>query len=177
MKNRGLTFLEVIIAMGIFSFIIFSIGVLIPLAQVNTFRNTNQTTAFTLADNMMEKIRALNYDDIEINADYKGSGLLDQESPTPACNEDTYYQFPPRPYPGTTVEIYYPGKGNNEVLCHSVVFTYDIFACYDKDENGINIENLKKVTIIVKWLEPGRISHSRKEEKSSVTLSSKILKR
>jgi len=177
MENRGLTFLEVIIAMGIFSFVIFSIAVLIPLSQINTFRNTNKTTALTLADNMMEKIRALNYDDIEVNVDYKGSGLLDHEPSTPACNEDTYYQFPPPPYPSTKVDIYYPGKGSSEVLCHSVVFTYDVFACYDKDENNMKIENLKKVTIIIKWLEPGRVSQSRKDEKISITLSSKILKR
>jgi len=176
MRKRGITFLELIIAMGIFTFVVFSVGILIPFAQINSFRNTNRTTALTLADNMMEKIRALNYDDIEINVHYNGS-TTGSDSPVKPANEGTYYQYPPLPYPSSTVEISYPGQGGGDVLCHSVVFAYDVFACYDRDETGVDIESLKKVTITVKWLEPGRSSHSREEEKSSVTLSSKVLKR
>jgi len=176
MSSRGITFLELIIAMGIFTFVVFSVGILIPLSQVNSFRNTNRTTALTLADNMMEKIRAINYDDIEINVHYKGS-TTGSESPTRPANEGTYYQYPPLPYPSSTVEICYPGQGGGDVISHSVVFEYNVFACYDRDENGIDIESLKKITIDVKWLEPGRMSTSREEEKSNVTLSSKVLKR
>ncbi len=170
MKKRGISFIEVIIAIGIFTFIIFSVGILIPLAQVYSFQNTNRATALTLANNMMEKIRALNFQDVDTDTTYYGS----YDPPVSAYNDGTYYRYPPRPYPSTTVDIYYPGPKSTSVLCHTVVYRFDVSASFDRYKNGDVIDGLKKVDIKVTWEEPGKLTGN---AKSSVVLSSKIIKR
>jgi|GEM_PF-1088285 len=170
MKKRGVSFLEAVIALGILSLVIFSAGILIPLAQTYSFKNTNRTTALTLANNMMEKIRAVNFEDVDTDSEYRGS----INPPVPAFNEGMYYRYPPHPYPSTAVDIYYPGPGSTSILCHNVIYSFDVSASLDRDKKGNTMENLKKVDITVRWNEPGRLTG---DLKSSVTLSSKIIKR
>lgn len=170
MGKRGISFIELIIAIGILTIVIFSVGILIPLSQVYSFKNTNRATALTLANNIMEKIRALNFQDIDTYNVYYGS----HDPPIPAYNEGTYYRFPPRPYPSTTVEIYYPGPKSTSILCHSVIYSFNISASFDRNKDGNEIEGLKKVDITVIWNEPGKLTEG---SQSSVKLSSKIIKR
>jgi len=170
MKKRGVSFLEAIIAIGILSLVIFSAGILIPLAQTYSFKSTNRATALTLANSLMEKMRAINFDDIDTDKFYRGS----LNPPVPALNEGMYYRYPPHPYPSTAIDIYYPGPGSTSILCHTVIYSFDVSASFDRDKKGDKIENLKKVDITVRWNEPGRLTG---DLKSSVTLSSKIIKR
>ncbi|MDQ7823091.1 MAG: hypothetical protein RDV48_09885 [Candidatus Eremiobacteraeota bacterium] len=171
--KKGISLLEIIIAMGILAFMIFSIGVLIPLSQTRSFNYSNRETALSLAENMLEKIKALNFSDIVNDATYDGELGMDP------ANKGTYYQYPPAPYPSTSVDIYYPGPQSSGVLCHTIRYYLKVNSCFDTDANGIPLETLKKVTVKVTWNQPAFSGGSEggKLQNRSITLSSKVLER
>jgi hypothetical protein len=161
------------IALGIFAIVIFSVGVLIPLSQVRSFNSTNRETALTVADNLMERIRALNFEDVVVDSTYDGGMGIEP------ANKGTYYQYPPKPYPSTSIEIFYPGPQSSAVLSHRVQYFFNVTASYDVDEDGQPIKSLKKVIIVVTWnqsVTSGQTSGGNRQN-CAVTLSSKILER
>lgn len=157
--------MEVMIALGILSFVIFSIGVLIPLSQVRVQSGTDRDVAYTLADNMIESVRALGFDDIMENRTYSGT--------MPAANPGTYYQYPPRPYPSVTVTNYYPGQ-RNTVISHDVQYSYSVRADFARNKSGDIIPNLKTLVVTVSW---HQADWAGKGNERSITISSRIIKR
>lgn len=161
---RGLSFMELMIGLGLLAFIVFSIGILIPLSQVRIKNVTDRDTAYSLADNMLENIRALGFNDIITDKTYSG------ERP---ANEGTYYQYPPPPYPSTVVTNYYPGQ-HNTIISRQVEYKFTVTATPAKDKSGAEIGNLKKVVVSVFWRQRNKTGDF---EDCSITLSSNIIKR
>lgn len=161
----GITFMELMISLGVLSFIIFSICVLLALSQLRVHTVTDRDVAYTLADNMIESIRTLGFSDITPDITFSGG---------PPENEGTYYQFPPEPYPRIALTNYYPGTHGTAIISRSVEYTFTVRATRESDKSGDEIGNLKKVVVTVKWNE---IKASGRSEEASIVLSSRILKR
>jgi type II secretory pathway pseudopilin PulG len=167
MKRRkyGLSFIELIIALGLLAFLIFSIALLIPLSHTRTQSISDKDTAYNLADAMLEKIRALGFDDIIEGKTYNGCD---------PANKGTYYQYPPVPYPKTSVTAYYPQSNSTAIIARSTNYTFSVLASLDVDKSGNEIRDLKKVKVTVSWKKKDATGGS---QDCSITLSSKMLRR
>lgn len=164
-KRSGLSFLELMIALGLLAFLVFSIAILIPLSHARTQSTADKNTAYNLADSMMEKIRALGFADIVENRSFNG------QAPR---NQGTYYQYPPAPYPRASMTTYYPSHNGGNLMSRTIDYTYSVSAAFDREKDGSEIRDIKKVTVTVYWKRPDDAGQA---EHCSVTLSSLMLRR
>lgn len=161
--SRGFTLAEMVVSMVLLLLIIFSLGLLIPYSKVRMHSTIDRDMAYMLADNMIERIRVLSFDDINVNDRFDG-GAPD--------NEGTYYQYPPTPYPRTVAIVRYPSPLRNDVVSHEMEYRFIVNASYEESEE--KTPYLKRVTVEVRWTESSTPAGS--GERKAV-LSSRIFKR
>ncbi|MHC9539008.1 MAG: prepilin-type N-terminal cleavage/methylation domain-containing protein [Vulcanimicrobiota bacterium] len=155
---RGFTLLEMIISMILLMLILFSIGILIPYSQVRMNKTAHRDIAVLLAENMIENIRTLYYDNVMTGTfnGVEGDSAID-------CNGSQ--AFPPLPYPRE--EYQYLVEGNP----HRIVYSYIVTA------SEINPDN-KKVSVSVYWMEDvSKANPDPAEMMKSITLNGGIYRR
>ncbi|MGV8118122.1 MAG: hypothetical protein AB2L14_00010 [Candidatus Xenobiia bacterium LiM19] len=103
MKTRaqGFTILETVIAMLILTFIIFSLGILIPLSQTRIRTTSHRDMAFTIADAVLEQMQTIYWDRIIKNSTYVGNRKF-FDSDNQSIPEDLY-DMPVNGYPPLTI--------------------------------------------------------------------------
>lgn len=154
---RGFTLLEMIISMILLMLILFSIGILIPYSQMRMNKTTHRDIALLLAENMIESIRTLYYDNIII-------GTFNGIEGAPSITNGTQ-AFPPLPYPMEEYQYLVEGKP------HRIVYSYIVSA------GEINLNN-KKVSVSVYWMEEvSKASPDTAEMMKSITLNGGIYRR
>ncbi len=158
---RGFTLIEMIISMLLLMLILFSIGVLIPYSQVRMKKTANRDVAVLLAENMIENIRAMYFDNIT-------SSTYDGIEGTPASIDVGGSQmFPPLPYPRE--DYGYLVEGN----VHQVTYTYVVYA-----HAAGSPENYKEVSVSVYWSEDtNRERDNTVKELKSITVNGGIYRR
>lgn len=166
LRDRGgFSILEVMIAMMLLALILFSLGLLIPISQVRVRNTANHDMAFTLAENIMEKIRGLPWENIEKNRVFRGY------IPDPAVTDGMGTQiYPPEPYPS----LMYDFRSGDTALVtttRSVPYVCTVKSIYD---SHFGTEDLLDVTVQVNWTEP---TGSGGSAEKSVSLSSRICRR
>jgi type II secretory pathway pseudopilin PulG len=161
-RAKGFTLLEIIVAFILLLMLLFSLGVLIPLAQVRVKNTANRDVAMTLADNMLERIRAIKFDEVRA-ALYEG----DKISPDPAANDgvNSPDRYPPLPYPTTTTYQSYPSAETMRIMAHQVDYFFNVDVKLDN-----NNPDLKTVSVSVIWREAGR------SDKAGIKVSTKIFR-
>lgn len=99
---QGFTILETVIAMLILTFVIFSLGILIPLSQTRIRNTSHRDMAFTIADAVLEQMQTIYWDRIIKNSIYIGNRRF-FDSDNQSIPEDLYDTpvngYPPSPYP------------------------------------------------------------------------------
>lgn len=80
-NNRGFTFMELMVALGIFTIVLLAIaGMQIAAIRANSFAN-NMSTAVILAQDKMEELKRLAYNHSQLTDDGDANDLLDIENP------------------------------------------------------------------------------------------------
>jgi prepilin-type N-terminal cleavage/methylation domain-containing protein len=169
--KKGFTLIEITVALLILAFILFSLGVLIPLSQVRIRNTAHRDMALALAEDVIGKIRALNWEDIpfqEFIAD-KGDAFIMKP---PVIGVQI---FPPEPYPSKECSFDSTDQGGG-VTTHTVTYLYRVTVepANDPDAPAVLAEDLKKVTVVISWEES---SGSGGSEHKKVTLQSTLYRR
>lgn len=155
---RGFTLLEMIISMILLMLILFSIGILIPYSQMRMNKTAHRDIAVLLAENMIENIRTLYYDNV-VTGTFNG---IEGDSAIDCSGSQA---FPPLPYPRE--EYQYVVEGNP----HKIVYSYIVTA------NTINPNN-KIVSVSVYWREDvSRANPDTTEMMKSITLNGGVYRR
>ena len=127
MKNRsGLTLIEVMIAVMVFSFAITVFAALFPLSMRMRSKSANVSQATTIAQQKIEQIRALSYDNITFSG-LRGANVVDA-SPTAS------------PYSFTSVDNL-AGKLPEPTGTVTVA----------NAGSGANVSDLKRIDVTVTW--------------------------
>jgi prepilin-type N-terminal cleavage/methylation domain-containing protein len=168
---KGFTLLEVTVALLILAFILFSLGVLIPLSQVRIRNTSHKDRALMIAEDMIGITRALNWDHIIVPAQYSGTPPF-----TPPFLDGGGHQiFPPLPYPSIECSFDTADQAG-KINTHTIAYTIDVKTeeVPDPDNATVMANDLKKVIITVKWRESTGAGGSALKE---ITLSSTIYRR
>jgi type II secretory pathway pseudopilin PulG len=161
---RGFTLIEMIVAFILLVLLLFSLGVLIPLSQVRIKSTTHRDIALTLADNMIERMRSISFDNVKKSL-YSGENVPFD----PPANQGTPEQFPPLPYPSISILRSYPSSETLEIVIHKVDYFFSVRAEADNGNPDLTIVNVH-----VMWCEAGRDLKAGKSTNASINLSSKI---
>jgi prepilin-type N-terminal cleavage/methylation domain-containing protein len=149
-RARGFSLLEVTIALLLLSLVLFSLAVLIPMSQVRLRNTAHQEMAVTLAEDMLGKIRALNWSDIPaVTTLPAGKTVSNGESGDPA---HTYgaVSFPPPPYPSQTYSFdSRENTASSNDTKHTVIYYYAVTAEKTSDSNP----DLVIITVSITWKE------------------------
>jgi type II secretory pathway pseudopilin PulG len=107
-NNRayGFTILETVIAMLILAFLIFSIGILIPLAQTRIKSTAQKDMAYTIADAVLEQMQTVYWERIKKNSTFIGSRHIFNESAAEDLYDIPVDGYPPPPYPAVSSSFY-----------------------------------------------------------------------
>ncbi|MDQ7823536.1 MAG: hypothetical protein RDV48_12125 [Candidatus Eremiobacteraeota bacterium] len=172
-SGKGLSLIELIIAMVLLLLILFSVGILIPYSQVRMRNSAYRDSATTLAENLMERIRTTRSTNIPSTAvTYDGLAF---PSPTPSpVTVGGVQVFPPTPYPRTTYQDFSgaqvkPG-GPTQELRSSVEFIYVVRS------DPVSYTPLTLIDISVYWDETSGASGGHRR-KNHITVSSMFLRR
>lgn len=153
MRKRGISILEVVVAVNLAGLlVVFLIG-LIPYSVLSLKRSGHAIIAANLAERMMEEIRRTNFSDI-LPGTYP-------PSVAPA--------FPPPPYPSLPVSITSNGFSDTRV------YNFRILVTPATDISGSPLTDVKSVTVTVTWNE--RLSDRGVSGPKSFVLTSDILRR
>lgn len=142
-SKKGFSLAEIVVAMLILVLLLFSFGYLLFLSSVRTRAISSKTTAQTLAEDLITRIESLQWNSIEKRCLFDG---LNGEKPIKMGQPD---QFPPSPYPHTTINNNYY---NNDVdISHDTEYFFTVSSCYDPEFP--TTENLLYVAVNVYWFE------------------------
>jgi Tfp pilus assembly protein PilV len=146
-KGRGFTLIEVVVSLCILILLLFSFGYLIFLSSVKMRSSAHHSTAVNLAENMMERIRALKWNEVEKEVTYNGLASPSQ----PPVNAGAANQFPPTPYPQTSYVNYYTSSSSGAQVSHVTSYSFIVRTYYDPDYP--TSQDLLYVAIDVCWKE------------------------
>ncbi len=153
----GFTILETVIALLILTFIIFSLGILIPLSQTRIQSTSHRDMAFTIADTVLEQMQTIYWERMQ-----KSSGgetrfignhkFFDPDNQSLAANLYTLpvNGYPPSPYPTVSHSFYSAENSGLGILLtpHIVNYVLVVRSLY----SGPN-EDLLAVSVDVYWRE------------------------
>ncbi|MHC9544061.1 MAG: hypothetical protein AB9903_31495 [Vulcanimicrobiota bacterium] len=153
-RAQGFTILETVIAMLILTFIIFSLGILIPLSQTRIRTTSHRDMAFTIADAVLEQMQTIYWDRIRKNSTYIGNSRF-FDSDNQSIAEDSYDTpvngYPPSPYP--TVSHNFNSAENHGsgfvITPHLVRYVIVVRSLYSNPSE----ENMVTVSVDVYWKE------------------------
>ncbi len=168
-RPTGFSLLEVIIAMSLFVLVVFSIGTLIPYSQMKLQSTSRRDVAIILAESMLEKIKSLPWDKVDMTKDYDGTA----STPGEPLDKGTLTQYPPVPYPVKVVQTLYPDSTTRQILTRETIYAFLVRAELDRDISGNPIDSLATVTVRVSWEEAaGGVTRQR-----DLVMRTKIFKR
>jgi prepilin-type N-terminal cleavage/methylation domain-containing protein len=178
-RHNGFSLMEVMIAMLVLLLVLGSFGVLLPLSQIGMKNTATKDVAYTLAENMIENIRALDCEKIKVPARFSSSPfapLSTGELSDPVTYLDG--QYPPLPYPCKEYEfqsgnIVAP-DGSIRIPRKLVNFYYRV-TTENEMEGGVPIDGFISLTVEVFWTEAraGRAGNNQQ----MITVTSKIMRR
>jgi Tfp pilus assembly protein PilV len=165
-RSEGFTLIEVVVSLCILILLLFSFGYLIFLSSVNIRSSAHHSTAVNLAENMMERIRALKWADVEKGVTYDGL----KEPPASSANTGASNQFPPTPYPRASYVNYYTSSTSRAQVSHETNYSFIVRTYYDPDYPAT--QDLLFVIIDVYWRESSSAGGSFMRK---VSLSSELI--
>ncbi len=138
-KQKGFSLLEVVIGLGILSFIIFGLFSVSELSLRIIHENTKNIQAAFLLEEGIEAIRVLRDSGWQLNIQPLNSST------------DYYLEFSGAIWKSTTTNLYI-----DNIFERKFVFS-DVYRNTDDDisDSGTLDSNAKKVTVYVSWLLPG----------------------
>jgi len=152
-RAYGFTILETVIAMLILTFIIFSIGILIPIAQTRIRSTAQRDMAYTIADAVLEQMQTIYWERIVKNQLFIGNkNFVDPDNMTIA--EGSYDPpvngYPPSPYPTVCQSFYSAEHQGGSILLTPSLTNYVIVvrSLYSSSE-----DDLVTVSVDVYWME------------------------
>lgn len=161
-RYAGYSLIELLIGILLFILLLLFIGTLIPMSQVSARSSSHHDVAMTLAESLMDNIRALPWDSI-----IKKDDAYDGREGTPTENA----LYPPYPYPTKDVYSIYPDPGTLQMVAHETKYYFTVQARYEPP--GPHNQKLIKVVIGVSWDEFQGGGVRRKQ----ITLVSKIARK
>jgi type II secretory pathway pseudopilin PulG len=142
-KRRGFSLLEASFGLSLLAIVLFVVMALIPRSSM-IVRNTGYEQAGEqMAERMLEQVRGFS------RADVDTSKLYDGRVPVPALSPGQPRQYPPAPYPTTTVTM----QTNGETA--SVDYTFAVEASdVAAGPRPAPSAAMRRVTVWVYWKEP-----------------------
>jgi prepilin-type N-terminal cleavage/methylation domain-containing protein len=166
MQRKGFSLAEIVVAMLILVMLLFSFGYLIFLSSVRTRATSHSETAVAIAENVMEKIKGLDWSSIAKGGTYDG-----RTSDTP-LNAGADNQYPPSPYPEKKVDNSYKSNISGATVSHITDYYCVVRSFYDPEFP--TTEDLLFLVVEVYWRETSGAGGSYQK---SISLTSEIMKK
>lgn len=138
-KEKGFSLLEVVIGLGILSFIIFGLFSVSELSLEIIYENTKNIQAAFLLEEGIEAIKVL-----------RDSGWQSNIQPL-SPSTDYYLEFSGAIWKSTTTDLYIDNTFERKFVLSDVYRNTDD----DISDSGTLDSNAKKVTVYVSWFLPG----------------------
>jgi prepilin-type N-terminal cleavage/methylation domain-containing protein len=166
--RRGFTLIEIVVAMMILLLLLFSFGYLIFLSSIRARASANRDTAVTVAKNVMEKIKNLDWNSVAKERTFDGL----QKPPDTPVRAGTDTQYPPSPYPTTDVDNKYKSAPSGNEVSHITTYHCVVKSFYDPEFP--TSQDLLYLVVDVYWKESGGGGGFYQK---SISLTSAILKK
>jgi len=144
-RAYGFTILETVIAMLVLAFLIFSIGILIPLAQTRIKSTAQRDVAYTVADAVLEQMQTVYWERIKKNSTFIGSRHIFNESASEDLYDIPVNGYPPPPYPAVSSSFYSVERHSGSTfivpnLTRYVIVVRSIYSGSDEDLVNVGVD-------------------------------------
>lgn len=143
--QRGLSLIEIVVAVTILSGALFTLGVLIPRCVRNMHDKSYQMLAIQMAERILEGARGLDASDVPSRTWSTVDAVADHPS-LPAHAASPRRQFPPDPYPA---DGFTPKSVTLQSNGQPVTVEYRFTVSVEPLPSGS-----RRVTVTVRWREP-----------------------
>ena len=139
MNNKGVTLIELLVALAIFSIATVFLAYTLTSTIRHNFRNSLRDMATTVLNNKINEIKSMDYDDEK----------LDNSTKCDNPPNDPFYQY-----------VYKYGKNESDNITYTICYNIEEVNIEGIDENNnenntISFENkFKRIRVTVQWKKP-----------------------
>jgi prepilin-type N-terminal cleavage/methylation domain-containing protein len=146
MDNKGVTLIELLVALAIFSIATVFLAYTITATIRHNFRNSLRDMATTVLNNKINEIKSMDYDDEKLDNSTKCDNPDDPDDP--------FYQY-----------VYKYGKNESDNITYTICYEIEEVNIEGEDNNIFSFSNkFKRIEITIEWFKPYAVN-----EKDNIT--------